>query len=350
MKKMEFEYFNGMEAEQYSFYRIPKMLFTEGCFKQLSCEAKVLYGLLLDRMGLSVKNRWIDEKNRVYIMFTVEDIMELLNCGKQKAVRCLAELDSEKGIGLVEKKRLGLGRPNVLYVKNFMQKGGADQNPGHSLENESGQEPVNMIGNESGLEPERGMDSECSVDLEDGPKNGHGQKTWNDIGHGESRKPGYDTESKGSGVTGQRCSVGYQQECEEQNFIGMGTEVQKIIKTDLQNHEEQIFGIMGSEIRESLETGEECEEQNWWEMDHIHQESVKPGLLGDRSWDSEKMAVISQELMELFGGGQDLSGDFLEEQEPVFQKYENHTSRSSRIILQEVPKPYSWGYGCRKSG
>ena len=109
----------GMEAEQYSFYRVPKILFTAECFKELSCEAKVLYGLLLDRMSLSMKNHWLDEEERVYIIFTVEEIAELLNCGTQKAVKLLKELDSEKGIGLIEKKRLGLGRPNVIYVKNF---------------------------------------------------------------------------------------------------------------------------------------------------------------------------------------------------------------------------------------
>lgn len=120
MSQIQFDYFRGMEAEQYSFYRVPKMLFTEECFRSLSCEAKVLYGLMLDRMGLSIKNRWLDEQDRVYIIFTVEEIMELLGCGKQKAVRSIAELDTEKGIGLIEKKRLGLGRPNVIYVKNFM--------------------------------------------------------------------------------------------------------------------------------------------------------------------------------------------------------------------------------------
>ena len=122
MQKIQFDYFTGMEAEQYSFYRVPKVLFTEPCFKALSCEAKVLYGLMLDRMSLSIKNRWFDEEDRVYIIFTVEEIAELMNCGTQKAVRLLKELDSEKGIGLVEKRRLGLGKPNVIYVKNFMVK------------------------------------------------------------------------------------------------------------------------------------------------------------------------------------------------------------------------------------
>lgn len=120
MQGIQFDYFHGMEAEQYSFYRIPKMLFTAECFRSLSCEAKVLYGLMLDRMGLSIKNRWIDEEDRVYIVFTVEETAELMDCGAQKAVKLMKELDAEKGIGLIEKKRLGLGKPNVIYVKNFM--------------------------------------------------------------------------------------------------------------------------------------------------------------------------------------------------------------------------------------
>lgn len=117
MQKIQFDYFTGMEAEQYSFYRVPKVLFTESCFKALSCEAKVLYGLMLDRMSLSIKNRWLDSEDRVYIIFTVEEIAELMNCGTQKAVKLVKELDSNNGIGLIEKKRLGLGKPNVIYVK-----------------------------------------------------------------------------------------------------------------------------------------------------------------------------------------------------------------------------------------
>ncbi|MFQ6805505.1 hypothetical protein FND36_01895 [Lachnospiraceae bacterium KGMB03038] len=122
MQEIQFDYFRGMEAEQYSFYRVPKVLFTAECFRSLSCEAKVLYGLMLDRMSLSIKNRWFDEEDRVYIIFTVEEIAELLNCGTQKAVKLMKELDSNQGIGLIEKKRLGLGKPNVIYVKNFLVK------------------------------------------------------------------------------------------------------------------------------------------------------------------------------------------------------------------------------------
>lgn len=97
-KKMNFKYFYGTEADQFSFYRIPKALFTNECFKDLSSDAKILYGLMLDRMSLSIKNQWFDEENRAYIYFSIEDIMELLNCGRNKAVKSLQELDDEKGI------------------------------------------------------------------------------------------------------------------------------------------------------------------------------------------------------------------------------------------------------------
>ncbi len=116
---LKFNYYYGKEAEQFSFFRIPKLLFTNENFSTLSSDAKILYGILLDRMSLSMKNNWIDEENKVYIIFTIEEIAEILHCGMQKATKTLKELDTEKGIGLVEKKRLGLGKPNVLYVKNF---------------------------------------------------------------------------------------------------------------------------------------------------------------------------------------------------------------------------------------
>lgn len=114
---MQYEYFYGAQAEQFSFYRIPKALFTEPNFRELSTDAKVLYGILLDRMSLSLKNQWLDAQNKVYIIFTVEEIMDALNCGNQKATRLMVEL--EKQAGLIERKRQGLGRPNLIYVKNF---------------------------------------------------------------------------------------------------------------------------------------------------------------------------------------------------------------------------------------
>lgn len=126
-KKMNFKYFYGTEADQFSFYRIPKALFTNECFKDLSSDAKILYGLMLDRMSLSIKNQWFDEENRAYIYFSIEDIMELLNCGRNKAVKSLQELDDEKGIGLIEKRRQGFGKVTIIYVKSFIQEGCEEQ-------------------------------------------------------------------------------------------------------------------------------------------------------------------------------------------------------------------------------
>ena len=119
---LQLDYYYGNEAEQYSFYRIPKILFTDERFRGVSVEAKVLYGLLLDRMALSVKNGWLDEEGRVYIVFTIASVMETLGCAEQKANKLLKELDASKGVGLIERVRRGLGKPNVIYVKNFVDK------------------------------------------------------------------------------------------------------------------------------------------------------------------------------------------------------------------------------------
>src|SRR5699024_6190439 len=89
-------------------------------FKNLSSDAKVLYGILLDRMELSIKNNWVDENNRVYIYFTIENIMEVMGCGNKKAVKVLAELDTDKGIGLIEKQRQGQRKTSKIYVTNFI--------------------------------------------------------------------------------------------------------------------------------------------------------------------------------------------------------------------------------------
>lgn len=113
-----FDYFYGAQAEQFSFYRVPKVLFTKEQFKQLSAEAKILYGIMLDKLDLSVKNKWGDEKGRVYIIYTIEQIMADMNCADQKATKLLDEL--EKKCGLIERKRQGLGKPNLIFVKNFI--------------------------------------------------------------------------------------------------------------------------------------------------------------------------------------------------------------------------------------
>ena len=113
------DYFYGAEAEQYTFYRIPKVLFTDPGFRRMTADAKILYGLMLDRMGLSIRNGWLDEQNRVFIYFTLEEAMDAMCCGHNKAVALFTELDK---VGLIERRKQGQGRPTKIYVKNFTRK------------------------------------------------------------------------------------------------------------------------------------------------------------------------------------------------------------------------------------
>ena len=113
---MTLDYFYGQAGELFSFFRIPKALFQEQRFQDLSTDAKTLYGILLDRMSLSVKNEWFDKNGRVFIIFTIEDVKRTLRCADNKATRLLRELE---GFGLIERKRRGQGKPCLVYVKNF---------------------------------------------------------------------------------------------------------------------------------------------------------------------------------------------------------------------------------------
>lgn len=113
-----YDYFYGPQADQFNFIRIPAVLFSKEEFRTLSAEAKVLYGILLKRMDLSAKNGWFDEQGQVFIICTLEEIMETMNCANQKAVKLLAELEEKSG--LIERRRQGLGKPNLIYVKNFL--------------------------------------------------------------------------------------------------------------------------------------------------------------------------------------------------------------------------------------
>ena len=113
---MTLDYFYGQAGKLFSFYRIPKALFQEPRFQSLSTDAKILYGILLDRMSLSVKNEWFDKQGRVFIIFTIEDVKRALCCADNKATKLLRELEK---FGLIERKRRGQGKPCLVYVKNF---------------------------------------------------------------------------------------------------------------------------------------------------------------------------------------------------------------------------------------
>ena len=113
---MVFDYFYEEQSESYSFYRIPKMLFTEEIFEALSTDAKVLYGLLLDRISLSRENGWMDDAGRVYVYYTIKSVKMSMRCANTKACGLLRELDE---FGLIERKKQGLGKPTIIYVKDF---------------------------------------------------------------------------------------------------------------------------------------------------------------------------------------------------------------------------------------
>ena len=113
---MMLDYFYGQSGELFSYFRIPKALFQDSRFRQLSTDARALYGILLDRMSLSAKNGWLDEQGRVYIIYTVREVQESLCCAEHKAVKLFRELEQAD---LIERKRRGLGRPSLIFVKNF---------------------------------------------------------------------------------------------------------------------------------------------------------------------------------------------------------------------------------------
>ena len=114
-----YDYFYGPEGEQFSFIRVPKIFFENEAYRSMSAEAKILYGFLLDRVSVSLKNGWKDDQNRIFIICTIEEIMEKIGCGNKKAIQLLSELEDK--IGLIERKRQGLGKPNPIYVKNFIR-------------------------------------------------------------------------------------------------------------------------------------------------------------------------------------------------------------------------------------
>ena len=112
-----FPFFQIGEAEQFAFYRVPKALFQYETFSGISTDAKLLYGLLLDRLDLSVKNNWADDDGHAYIFFTIGTVQEKLGCGNKKAVRLMKELEDA---GLISKKKQFNQQPDIIYVHKFL--------------------------------------------------------------------------------------------------------------------------------------------------------------------------------------------------------------------------------------
>ena len=163
-----FDYFYGQSGEMFSYFRVPQILFRDIKFKDLSTDAKTLYGILLDRMGLSVKNGWLDEQGRVYIIFPVQEVMDALGCADNKATKLFRELEK---FGLIERKRRGLGKPNLIYVKNFADPRFRNREKNGSGAADSAQpEAANSRGNKTEWNKTEGSEPDpFSSDAEDEP-------------------------------------------------------------------------------------------------------------------------------------------------------------------------------------
>lgn len=119
MGNINVDYYYDVETKEFkelSFYCIPKFLITDERFRYLSNDAKMLYVLMLDKMSFSIKNCWIDEMNRLYIIYPTKDIMCDIKCQRNKCAKLLAELSK---VGLIERHKRGLGKPDIIYVKGF---------------------------------------------------------------------------------------------------------------------------------------------------------------------------------------------------------------------------------------
>ena len=278
MQKIQFDYFRGMEAEQYSFYRVPKVLFTAECFKSLSCEAKVLYGLMLDRMSLSIKNRWFDDEDRVYIIFTVDEIAELMNCGTQKAVKLIKELDTSNGIGLIEKKRLGLGKPNVIYVKNFMIK----EIPNQLMKTDNVQKQEEYFTEETVMGENAGKIADMKSEGNFQEEIANLQKQEEERGKSNISQNSENHHSKIVKITNPELSESQFKNSENHNSGMMKTTNQEFPESQFNNYENQNSGMMKMEIQEfpkSQSNKTDINKTNFSETDIIQSYQIQSGSL-----------------------------------------------------------------------
>ena len=119
---MKFDFYYGEESEQYSFYSVPKMFFDNDKFKDLSAMSKLLYSFLLDRMSLSRKRNWIDDKNRAYIKYSLKAICNDMCVSKNSVIKYMKELQT---FGLIMKFPKE-GMEDIIYVMDFSKVKQAD--------------------------------------------------------------------------------------------------------------------------------------------------------------------------------------------------------------------------------
>ena len=204
---MDFDYFYNREAERFNFLKVPEILVDGEEFKGLSAEAIILYSMLLKRTGMSFKTNWIDKDGRVFIYFTVEEIMKRRNISKPTAIKTLDELDMKKGIGLIERVRMGLGKPNIIYVKDFMSVFQVKENDLQKSKNLTSEvKDFNLRSKENELQEVNNLDRNYIENNKSTPDERHGiqyelnleAKTWTQyIDDIQIKTESFDHENKG---------------------------------------------------------------------------------------------------------------------------------------------------------
>lgn len=110
----ELDYYKSNETLSHKYYQVPQELFESSLYKdKLNSDSKILYAFLLDRLSLSIRNHWVDNANHIFLIFTRQEVQEKLGLSEKTVMKAFKQLvDTD----LIEEKRQGLGKPNLIYV------------------------------------------------------------------------------------------------------------------------------------------------------------------------------------------------------------------------------------------
>lgn len=282
---MTFDYYYGAQAEQFNFIRIPKSMIVDPMFADLSVNAKLLYGVLLDRMNLSMKNRWFDSENRVYIIYQISEIMGDFNFSKKTAVRYLNELED---FGLVEKKRRGLGLPSLLYVKNFIvlqdhsEPDDTDFNDKTEYDNLS-ENMENFVGKEQ--ETSRGVETYTSRSVDMETSKGVEQETLRGVGTYTSESVDVETSKGVRQVTLRGVKSTLQEVTEKDPLINKTNNSNtNMNNTDLSNTKTNNTILSNPAVKQAIDKMGREEESDFDKYKKLVKENIDYGVLIDRHY------------------------------------------------------------------
>ena len=282
---MTFDYYYGAQAEQFNFIRIPKSMIVDPMFADLSVNAKLLYGVLLDRMNLSMKNKWFDSENRVYIIYQISEIMEDFNFSKKTAVRYLNELED---FGLVEKKRRGLGLPSLLYVKNFIvlqdhsEPDDTDFNDKTEYDNLS-ENMENFVGKEQ--ETSRGVETYTSRSVDMETSKGVEQETLRGVGTYTSESVDVETSKGVRQVTLRGVKSTLQEVTEKDPLINKTNNSNtNMNNTDLSNTKTNNTILSNPAVKQAIDKMGREEESDFDKYKKLVKENIDYGVLIDRHY------------------------------------------------------------------